>query len=105
MNITITDMDIRVDGKIVATARNRKALGVLVEALCEQSKGKDAVLLALSALGGEAKTAEVAEFLGQDRSNTGRRLEALAEQGRVRLTDKAHKTGKAGRPSRVWELA
>lgn len=105
MNITVTDMDIRVDGKIVATARNRKALGILVEALCSQSKRNDAVVIALSVLGGEAKTAEVAEFLGQDRSNTGRRLEALLERGDVRLVDKARKSGQAGRPSRVWTLA
>lgn len=53
----------------------------------------------------EATTGEVANALGMDRSNTGRRLEALAEDGIVECVDEAHHDGKPGRPTRVWRLA
>ena len=60
-----------------------------------------AVLLCLRTLG-EATTGQVAKSLGWDKSNTGRRLEALAEDGLVELVDDAHHEGKAGRPARLW---
>lgn len=60
-----------------------------------------AVLLCLRTLN-EATTGEVAKSLGWDKSNTGRRLEALAEDGLVELVDDSHNNGKAGRPARLW---
>ena len=53
----------------------------------------------------QATTAEVAKALGMDKSNTGRRLEALAEDGFVELVDDCHHEGGRGRPSRLWRLA
>lgn len=52
----------------------------------------------------QATTSEVAKALGWDRSNTGRRLEALAEDGIVECVDDTHHDGKPGRPARLWRL-
>lgn len=52
----------------------------------------------------QATTGEVARALGWDRSNTGRRLEALAEDGIVECVDDTHHDGKVGRPARLWRL-
>ncbi len=52
----------------------------------------------------QATTGEVARALGWDRSNTGRRLEALAEDGVLEIVDDCHHDGRQGRPSRLWRL-
>lgn len=52
----------------------------------------------------QATTGEVAKALGWDKSNTGRRLEALAEDGIVECIDETHHEGKPGRPARLWRL-
>jgi len=52
----------------------------------------------------QATTGQVAQALGWDKSNTGRRLEALAEDGIVECVDEAHHDGKPGRPARLWRL-
>lgn len=53
----------------------------------------------------EATTGDIARALGWDKSNAGRRLEALAEDGIVECVDEAYHDGKPGRPSRLWRLA
>ena len=76
----------------------------VINLLMETSPKNIAVLMTLEFLG-EATTAQVTEALGADNSNTGRRLEALAEDGLVECVDDCHHTGGRGRPSRLWRLA
>jgi len=75
----------------------------VIALLCSNSPKAEAVLLYLTAVK-QATTGEVAEALGWDKSNTGRRLEALAEDGFVELVDEAHHEGKRGRPARLWQV-
>lgn len=64
----------------------------------------EAALLVLTELV-EASTSQIANALGWDRSNTGRRLEALAEDGRIIVVDEAFHDGERGRPTRIWAVA
>ena len=89
----------------MSTTKGQKMeLNKVIELLLSESPRNEAVYLAVAALG-VARTGQVAEFLGADRSNTGRRLEALAEDGRIVLVDESDSNGKPGRPSRVWAIA
>lgn len=76
----------------------------VIALLHTNSPRTEAVRLVLEMLG-EATTGSVARALGQDKSNTGRRLEALAEDGIVECVDDCHHEGGRGRPSRLWRLA
>jgi predicted ArsR family transcriptional regulator len=69
--------------------------------LNSNSPKQEAARLVLQVFG-ELRTSDVAEFLGWDRSNTGRRLEALVEDGLAEIVDEAHHDGKQGRPTRLW---
>lgn len=69
--------------------------------LNSNSPKQEAARLVLEAFG-ELRTSDVAEFLGWDRSNTGRRLEALVEDGLAEIVDEAYHDGKQGRPTRLW---
>lgn len=62
---------------------------------------RTAALLVVQAFG-ELRTSDVAKILGWDRSNTGRRLEDLAEEGLVEVVDDAFHDGNPGRPTRLW---
>jgi predicted ArsR family transcriptional regulator len=75
----------------------------VIALLDSQSPKCEAVFIVLSVLG-EASTSQVAKALGWDRSNTGRRLEALAEDGRILLVDEAFHAGERGRPTRLWSV-
>lgn len=66
-----------------------------------ESPKTEAAFLVVQELG-EATTSQIAKALGWDRSNTGRRLEALVEDGRIVLVDEAFHAGERGRPTRVW---
>jgi predicted ArsR family transcriptional regulator len=79
-------------------------LSKVIELLLSESPRTEAVYLAVAALG-MARTAEIADFVGADRSNTGRRLESLAEDGRIVLVDDCDSEGHLGRPSRLWAIA
>ena len=77
----------------------------VINLLLSPSPRCEAILLILEEFG-SMRTGEVAAALGLDRSNTGRRLERLAEEGRVILVDDCdYVEGRPGRPSRLWELA
>lgn len=76
----------------------------ILELLMSPSPKSEAVVIVLAELGGVARTAEIADYLGLDRSNTGRVLEDLAEDGRIVLLDDCD-ASRRGRPSRVWALA
>lgn len=99
-NITMTDTELLVDGKVVATVKDFTALR---DALLSKLTRVEAVYLAV-ALMGEARTAEIANLLDMDRANASKRLMALEDEGRVEITDEAHTLGKQGRPSRVWAV-
>ena len=103
MAITITDTHIKVDGKPVANIKNANAFEALRDALLAVLPATEAVYLAVTLLG-EAKTDEIAQYVGQDRSNVGRRLEELLANKRIKLTNKALHAGGRGRPSRVWAV-
>lgn len=76
----------------------------VIALLMSDSPKTQAVRLVLEMLG-EATTAQVAKALTADPANTGRRLEALAEDGVAEMVDDCHTVpGKPGRPSRVWAL-
>lgn len=75
----------------------------VIALLCSPSPKAEAVFLYLSIVK-QATTGDIAEALGWDKSNTGRRLEALAEDGFVELVDEAHHEGKRGRPARLWQI-
>lgn len=97
----MTDKELLVDGKVVATVKD---FDKLRDALLAKLTRVEAVYLAV-ALMGEARTAEIAELLDMDRANTSKRLMALEDDGRVEITDEAHViVGKQGRPSRVWAV-
>lgn len=100
-NITMTDNELLVDGKVVATISD---YGVLRDALLDKLTRTEAVYLAV-ALMGEARTASVAQLLNMDKANATKRLLALEEDGRVEIVDEAHSGGKPGRPSRVWAVS
>lgn len=76
----------------------------VIELLLSDSPRNEAIVLAVAVLG-TARTAEIAEFLGADRSNVGNRLETLAEDGRIVLVDDCDHDGRRGRPSRLWAIA
>jgi predicted ArsR family transcriptional regulator len=103
MAITLTNTQIKVDGKPVASIKSAKAFSALRDALIAILPPTEAVYLAVTLLG-EAKTNDVARFVGQDNSNTGRRLEELLAEKRIKLVDKAVHTGGRGRPSRLWAV-
>jgi predicted ArsR family transcriptional regulator len=75
-----------------------------VVALLNTSSPKhEALFLALCELG-QSSTAQIANVLGWDRSNTCSRLEALANQGRIVLVNEAFSDGAPGRPTRLWAV-
>ena len=74
----------------------------VIQLLLSESPRNEAAYLALLTLG-EARTSEVADFLGQDHANTRRRLDALEAAGRVRVVREGEVAPSGrGRPSRVW---
>jgi predicted ArsR family transcriptional regulator len=75
----------------------------VIDLLCAPSPKAEAVLLYLTTVH-QATTGEIAKALSWDKSNTGRRLEALAEDGLVELVDDSHHEGKRGRPARLWRI-
>ena len=77
----------------------------MIEMLMSPSPRSEATILTLAQLGGRARTGDIARALGLDRSNMGRILEKLADDGRVILVDDCDNDGRRGRPSRVWEIA
>jgi predicted ArsR family transcriptional regulator len=99
-NITMTDKELLVDGKAVATIKD---FDKLREALLSKLTRVEAVYLAV-ALMGEARTSEVADLLEMDKANASKRLMTLEEEGRVEIIDDSHTEGHRGRPSRVWAL-
>jgi hypothetical protein len=104
MDITFKNNALLVGGKRVATFESERAFESVKDALIANLTRDAATLLALSVLV-EATTAEVADFLGQDKSNTFRRLYALAEAGKAVIVDEAHHNGERGRPSFLWAIA
>lgn len=99
-NITMTDKELMVDGKVVATVSDFPALR---DALLTKLTRTEAVYLAV-ALMGEARTTSVAQLLRMDKANTMKKLLVLEEDGRVECVDDAHTAGKPGRPSRLWAV-
>lgn len=99
-NITLSKTELRVGGRKVATVSNFQALR---DALFSNLTRHEAVYLAVAILG-EARTSEVAKLLGDDKANTTKRLEALAEDGRLTIVETANKKPGPGRPSRVWAI-
>lgn len=99
-NITLNKTELRVAGRKVATVTN---FSVLRDALFSNLTRLEAVYLAVAMLG-EARTSDIAQFLGMDKANATKRLEKLANEGRVQVVeDNNQKTG-PGRPSRVWAV-
>lgn len=76
----------------------------VIALLSTPSPKKEALRLHLQTVM-EATTGDIARALGWDRSNTGRRLEELVEEGVVECVDETHHEGGQGRPSRLWRLA
>ena len=103
MAITITDKEVLVNGEAVATIHDTEAFTKLRDALLADLRKTEAVFLTVS-LFGEAITSEIANFLGLDRSNTGKVLEDLEQAGRLELVDDAEHNGGRGRPSRLWAV-
>jgi len=66
-----------------------------------RSPRNEALFLVLAEMG-HASTAEIANALNWDRSNTGHRLEQLLSEARVVLVDEAYNDGAQGRPTRIW---
>jgi predicted ArsR family transcriptional regulator len=75
----------------------------VIALLCSPSPKAEAVLLYLTTVK-QATTGEIAKALCWDKSNTGRRLEALAEDGFVECVDDSHHEGNRGRPARLWRV-
>jgi predicted ArsR family transcriptional regulator len=100
-NITLTKNELRVSGRKVATVSNFSALR---DALFSNLTRTEAVYLAVAMLG-NARTADIAKLLDMDKANATKRLEALADDGRVEIVDEANKKPGPGRPSRVWAVA
>jgi len=100
---TITNKTLKVNGKTVAHIPNDRAFRLLLTALAESLPNMESVFLAVAYLG-SARTSDIAEFVGLDRANTGKLLDALAEEGSVKVAT-VDNNGKPGRPSRVWEVA
>ena len=96
----MTNKDLLVDGKVVASINN---FDLLRKALFSKLTRHEAVYLAVAIMG-EARTTEIAELLDMDKANASKRLMALEDEGRVEITDEAHSEGHRGRPSRVWAL-
>jgi predicted ArsR family transcriptional regulator len=103
MSITVSDKELRIHGKPVATVHSQEHLDELVKSLCENLTRPSATTLVLSFLG-TATTAQVADLLGMDRSNTFRYLSSLADEGRVKVVTDSQKSGTRGRPTHVWQL-
>lgn len=100
-NITMTDTELLVDGKVVAVVKD---FAILRDALLAKLTRVEATYLAV-ALMGEARTSDIAQMLDMDKANASKRLMVLEDEGRVEITDEAHTLGKQGRPSRVWAIA
>ena len=96
----MTDKNLLVDGKVVASINN---FDLLREALFSKLTRHEAVYLAVAIMG-EARTTQIAELLDMDKANASKRLMALEDEGRVEITDEAQSAGHRGRPSRVWAL-
>lgn len=99
-NITMTDKELLVDGKVVAVVKDFPALR---DALLANLTRVEATYLAVSLMG-EARTSEIAQLLDMDKANASKRLMVLEDEGRVEITEEANTLGKQGRPSRVWAL-
>lgn len=108
-NLTVTDTEIKVNGKTVATLTDREAYSTIVDALFQSLLRKDeAVYLALSIMGATregVRTSEVATFLSMDRSNCTKALERLLEDDRIQVVGStAWSEDNKGRPSRLWKV-
>ena len=103
VTITVTQNELRVKGRSVATFHSEAHMKELVQSLSEKLTRPSATTLILSFLG-TASTAQVAELLGMDRSNAFRYLSSLAEKGEVKIVTEGHKSGTRGRPTHLWEL-
>lgn len=76
-----------------------------VIALLNSPSPKCLAILVYLRMSDGASTGEIASSLGWDRSNTGRRLETLADQGLVRILKRNHNNGLPGRPTRIWAIS
>jgi predicted ArsR family transcriptional regulator len=103
MTITLTNTQLKVNGETVATVHSDTAVKSLVSSLSEHLTRPAATTFILSVLG-EASTAQIADILGMDRSNTFRYLSTLASEGKVQIVEDSHKTGGRGRPTHIWKL-
>lgn len=99
-NITLNKNELRVGGRKVATVSNFSALR---DALFANLTRHEAVYLAVALLG-EARTSDISGLLNMDKANTTKRLEALAEDGRLCVVENSNKKPGPGRPSRVWAI-
>lgn len=76
----------------------------LIELLLSPSPKMEAAYLAVRALG-LARTSDVATALKMDRSNAGKLLEKLEDDGRVVVVDDCDVLpSQRGRPSRLWAV-
>lgn len=108
--ITLTATEVMVNGKTVATVKNKETYLLLREALYEYLRKDESVFLALTELCETregVRTSEVANFLSMDRSNCTKALERLLEQERIRVVGSSadDEETSAGRPSRLWAVA
>lgn len=107
-NITLTETELRVNGKTVAVLADRESYTLLSDALYGALRKDESVYLALCTLSESRKsgvrTSEVANFLSMDRSNCTKALERLLEDGRIKVIGSTEE-GERGRPSRLWFVA
>lgn len=98
MNITITNAKVFVNGVAVANVTDFETLR---DALLRGLHKRDAVYMTVALLG-EARTSEIADFLGLDRANCTKVLEKLEDDGLIEVADDANYALGRGRPSRTW---
>jgi len=96
MTISIRGNSLRVDNKTVATIEDEERL---IRGLIDVVSNKEGVYIALSSLG-KSRASSVAEFMSSDKANVTKMLEALLQDGRVKVVN--IERGKKGRPSRIW---
>lgn len=102
MNITLTSHKIRIGDTDVATFSQSDSLAVFLRELLPHLQRPEAVYLALSVMGAATSTA-IADFLGDDRANTCKRLNDLERDGRVYVLT-FENTGQRGRPGAIWAV-
>lgn len=111
-NITVTDTEVKVNGRTVATITDKDSHALLCDALYDLLRKDESVYLALHTLSNTpsrsagVRTSEVATFLSMDRSNCTKALERLLEQGRIEVVGSTEwSEDSKGRPSRLWRIA